>query len=136
MKQLLVEIPYGHALHIPAELASVAVDLLAQGSLVTKKDYSNKFYSPAPNQQVQLLFVDASELEVPTEREKKLADEFQAKNADWSKLYNEGAKKDRQIAELQAQIDAIKSVTVCTVSAPEPPAPDNDHPSFSEDFSL
>lgn len=116
MKQLLVEIPSGCLLHIPSELAAVAAGLLVQGTLVTKKDYRNKFYSPAPDEQISIQFVDTSELEVPSEREKKLAADLEAKNVDWAKAYNADSAKDREITELKAQLDAIKSVTVCTVS--------------------
>jgi len=132
--KMIIEIPgLDKYIAMDAEHASYISGIIAQGQIVQCDDrWSDQKTYRTTGEVLRLAFVEDKCFSGVTERETALEKKAAASESDRWKEYRraEDLKKERD--QLAAQVELLKSVTVCTVAEPETSAED-DGRIFSEE---
>lgn len=103
------------AIALPIECAAQAASLVSNGVLVEADGYNADCqWSRKKDYNLSISFVEDDKFQDITPREKRLKDEVELANSERWKQYSRAGDLEKQLAAANAQIELLKSVTVCT----------------------
>lgn len=116
----------------PIELAAAAASFVANGVPVSSDGYGeSKRWARKKDVSLTLSFVEDEKMADVTPREARLQKEAEQATSERWKKHNEAEKLKKELEAALAQIELLKSVTVCTTT--ETPPEQTDAPEEIED---
>ena len=105
---------------LPVEHAGVVATLLANASVYERDGYYSTSGWKQAEDGVRIAYSDGADLEPTHPKVAEIQKELSQKNSDWYKEYNAHQAAEKKLAETEAALAALQSVTTCPVTEPAP----------------
>lgn len=99
---------------VEADKAQAILEALSHGQLYTKSGWdchTSAEFQPAPEAKATVFFVDGGQLQPKAEPLVAMAEKVKASDAAWYRVYQEKEAVVKELKEVKAQLEAVKTLT-------------------------